>query len=65
MDNTFEITKDTKDCKYLECSYYEYETGYSEYECTFRTAHNLHSENDDAFCYYQYCPFTCNVNIRD
>lgn len=28
------IEQDWEKCEYCECSYYEYDTGYSEYECT-------------------------------
>lgn len=28
------VEKDWEECEYCECSYYEYDTGYSEHECT-------------------------------
>lgn len=28
------VEQDWEECEYCECSYYEYDTGYSEHECT-------------------------------
>ena len=33
MDENFEIFEIDQDCGYCERSYYEYDTGYAEYEC--------------------------------
>lgn len=35
MDEWKEHEMDCEDCEYCEQSYYEYDTGYCEYECTF------------------------------
>lgn len=61
MCKSYEITLKADDCKYCECSYYEHDTGYCEYECT--VGQDVGLDNTD--CFYGYCPYTCTATVTD
>lgn len=49
-----ELIVDWEECEYCHRSYYEYDTGYSEYECEL-TGFNCMGD--------EYCPLSCKYNV--
>lgn len=55
-----EIFEDFNTCPYSEQTYYEYDTGYSEYGCTL--GDNNPEENP---CYCEQCPLNCTYEVTE